>query len=212
MHAFGHDMHITAALGAASLLAEHRDAWTGTYLALFQPGEETSWSADAMVKDGLVDKIPKPDVALGQLVLTVPAVGKVGTTAGPMLSTGACLRVKVFGKGAHGSMPHLGVDPVLLASSIVIRLQGIVSREVNPFQMGVVTVGSVQAGTKANIIPPDATLLINIHRHLGRGIHHDPGHAREQGREPTQGLRHRRIDLVHHRDARPYDHVALGDC
>lgn len=162
MHACGHDMHIAAALGAAEILSLHKDAWAGTYVALFQPGEETAAGARSMVADGLADKIPHPDVALGQHVLAVPAAGKVGTVAGPMLSTGASLKVTVYGKGSHGSMPHMGVDPVVLASSIVTRLQSIVSREIAPSQFGVVTVGSLQAGTKANIIPDDAVLLLNI--------------------------------------------------
>lgn len=162
MHACGHDFHITAGLGCAQLLAQARDEWSGTYIALFQPAEETGEGATSMVDDGLVDKIPKPDVALAQHVLTSPVAGKVGTTAGPMLSTGACIRVKVFGKGSHGSMPHLGIDPVVLASSIVMRLQSVVAREVSPFNFAVLTVGSLQAGAKANIIPADATLLLNI--------------------------------------------------
>ncbi len=162
MHACGHDAHIVAGLGAAALLADNRDEWAGTYIALFQPGEETASGAASMVADGLVDKVPKPDVALGQHVLVTPWSGQVGTIAGPMLSTGTCLKVTVFGKGSHGSMPHLGVDPVLLASSIVVRLQSIVAREIAPSDFGVVTVGSLQAGTKANIIPDRAVLLLNV--------------------------------------------------
>jgi hippurate hydrolase len=131
-------------------------------VALFQPAEETAEGARSMVADGLVDRIPKPVVALGQHVLTVPGAGKVGTVAGPMLSTGACIKVTVYGKGSHGSMPHLGVDPVVLASSIVMRLQTIVAREIAPSAFGVVTVGSLQAGTKANIIPDRAVMLLNI--------------------------------------------------
>lgn len=162
MHACGHDFHITAGLGAAAVLARTTDAWSGTYIALFQPGEETAQGARSMVDDGLVEKIPKPDVALGQHVLTNPAAGEVATAPGPILSTAASLKVVLHGRGSHGSMPHLGVDPVLLASAIVMRLQGIVAREIAPHQFGVVTVGSLQAGTQANIIPDRAAMMLNI--------------------------------------------------
>ena len=162
MHACGHDLHIAAGLGAAAVLAESTDAWGGTYVALFQPGEETAQGAQAMVDDGLADRIPRPDVALAQHVLTAPAAGEVATAPGPVLSTAASVRATVHGKGSHGSMPHLGVDPVVLAAAVVQRLQGIVAREVAPDVFAVVTVGSLQAGTKANIIPDSAELLINV--------------------------------------------------
>ncbi|WP_353067478.1 M20/M25/M40 family metallo-hydrolase [Arcanobacterium hippocoleae] len=106
--------------------------------------------------------MPTPDYCFSQHVLTTPESGKVGTTDGPFLSTAASLRVKVFGKGTHGSMPHLGIDAVTLAAAIVTRLQTIVAREVSPFDFGVVSVGKISAGAAANVIPGEAELLLNV--------------------------------------------------
>jgi hippurate hydrolase len=160
-HACGHDAHVTCLLGATELLAQARQSWSGTLIALFQPAEEVAGGAKAMVEGGLRDHIPKPDVAFAQHVLAFPA-GQIGTQTGPVLSAGDSIRITLYGKGAHGSMPHNSVDPVVLAALVVLRLQTIVSRETKPGEFAVLTVGSSVAGSKSNIIPDHAVLLVNL--------------------------------------------------
>jgi len=161
MHACGHDMHVAWLVGATAALAGAQKAWQGTLMAVFQPAEETAEGAQAMIDDGLFDRFPKPDVILGQHVMPAPA-GSIGTRAGVITSAADSFEIRLFGRGAHGSMPEASIDPVVMAAATVLRLQTIVSREVAPAQSAVVTIGALQAGTKENVIPDEATIKLNV--------------------------------------------------
>jgi len=160
-HACGHDMHVVWLMGASTLFSRARDAWRGTLIVLFQPGEETAQGARAMIDDGLFTRFPKPDVVLGQHVMVGPA-GAVAGSAGPITSAADSLQIRLFGRGAHGSMPQASIDPVVMAAATVLRLQTIVSREVAATESAVVTVGVLQAGTKENVIPDEAIIKLNV--------------------------------------------------
>ena len=160
-HMCGHDMHVACLAGATKLLAQAREAWHGTLLAVFQPGEETAEGAQAMIDDGLFDRFPKPEVILGQHVMVGPA-GTVAGRTGAITSAADSLQIRLFGRGAHGSMPQASIDPVIMAAATVMRLQTVVSREVAAAEAAVVTVGALQAGTKENVIPDEAIIKLNV--------------------------------------------------
>ena len=160
-HACGHDLHVTWLMGASTLFARHREAWHGTLMVVFQPGEETAQGARAMIADGLLTRFPKPEVVLGQHVMVGPS-GTVAGSAGPITSAADSLQIRLFGRGAHGSMPQASIDPVVMAAATVLRLQTIVSREVAATEAAVLTVGVLQAGTKENVIPDEALIKLNI--------------------------------------------------
>lgn len=161
MHACGHDMHVTAMIGAVERLVAEREQWSGTVVVVIQPAEEYGAGARAMLDDGALDRFPQPDVVLGQHVTPLPA-GTIGVRPGPQMSASDGIQVVLHGRGGHGSRPHSTVDPIVMAAATIMRLQTVVSREVDPRDLAVVTVGAIHAGTKNNIIPADATLQLSL--------------------------------------------------
>ncbi|RDI66976.1 amidohydrolase [Nocardia pseudobrasiliensis] len=161
MHACGHDMHVTCQLGALTVLAADAATWSGTVVAVFQPAEEGGNGATAMVEDGLYERFPKPEIVLAQHVSPLPA-GMVGYRPGYLMAAADSLLVRLFGVGGHGSQPDLAIDPIVMAAATIMRLQTVRSRELSGTEPAVLTVGSIHAGTKDNIIPDQAELKINL--------------------------------------------------
>lgn len=161
MHACGHDMHITCAIGAATLLAGARQMWAGTAVFLFQPGEETAAGAASMLSHGLWEKVPAPEVIFGQHVWPGRA-GQIQLTRGPAMAMADAWEVVVKGRGGHGSRPEDTIDPIVLAAHMLVRIQSIVSRELPAQEAAVVTAATFHAGYKENIIPGEARFTLNI--------------------------------------------------
>ena len=162
MHACGHDIHMACFVGTARVLSQLRDQWSGTVVMIGQPAEERILGARMMLRAGLFSRFPKPDKAVALHCSSDISHGSVGIMEGHAMANVDTLEILVRGVGAHGSMPHLGKDPVLLAAQIVVALQAIVSREVKPGDPAVVTVGSIHGGTKANIIPDEVRLQVTV--------------------------------------------------
>ncbi len=162
MHACGHDIHITSLVGVARYLATRRDRWKGTAMFIGQPAEERVLGAQAMLADGLFTRFPKPDYALAQHVDSALAAGQVGIRAGYSLANTDSVDIIVKGKGGHGAYPHTTVDPIVQAAELIMALQTIVSREVQPTEPAVITVGSIHGGTKHNIIGDSCHLQLTV--------------------------------------------------
>lgn len=162
MHACGHDLHMSAWSGTAQWMAEHRDGWHGTLMLIAQPAEESGAGAAAMLKDGLFTRFPKPEFALALHDDDTLPAGQIGYHAGTFRAAADMLTVTIFGRGGHGAMPQNTVDPVVIAARTVLAWQTIVSRENDPQNPVVVTVGAINGGTKNNIIPDQVQMLVSV--------------------------------------------------
>ncbi len=199
MHACGHDVHMTNLVATARWLAENKAEWSGTVVFIGQPAEEKIGGAKKMLADGLYTRFPKPDFALALHVVHNLEVGKVAYTSGPAMASSTSVDVVVKGQGGHGAMPQSTVDPIVLAALLVLDLQTIVSREVNPLHPAVVTVGSIHGGTKHNIIPNEVRLQLTL-----RSFHP------EVNDQLIEGIRRRANGLAQAHRA-PMPEVTLGE-
>lgn len=162
MHACGHDMHMTVWLGTINTLVKLKDEWNGTLVVIAQPAEEVAGGADAMINDGLFRRFPKPDYILAYHVNAEMPAGTVGFCPGRILAGVNSADITVYGSGGHGAMPHNTIDPIVLSARIILDIQTIVSREINPVKPAVVTVGAIHGGTRHNIIPDEVKMLLTI--------------------------------------------------
>jgi amidohydrolase len=177
MHACGHDLHMTCWVGTARVLASIKQHWQGTLVFIAQPAEEVGAGARRMIEDGLFKRFPRPDYAFGLHCDSRFPHGHVTSTEGLLLANVDTIDITVRGKGGHGSAPHTTIDPIVLSARIILDLQTLVSREINPLDSAVVTVGSIHGGTKHNIIPSEVKLQLtartfkdDVRKHVLDGI------------------------------------------
>lgn len=162
MHACGHDLHMAIGIGTAALLVKNKDRWHGTFIYVGQPAEERIGGATAMIKDGLFTRFPKPDFAFGVHDSSGLPAGKVGYTPGFSASNADSVNVTVYGVGGHGSAPQQTIDPIVIAARTIVSWQTIVSREIDPQEPAVITVGTIHGGTKNNIIPDEVVMQLTV--------------------------------------------------
>jgi amidohydrolase len=162
MHACGHDLHMAALVATATIMAQSKSSWHGTLMLVGQPAEETISGAKAMLADGFLQRFPKPDVGVALHVGNQGPAGQVGITPGIYNTNADSLRITIYGKGGHGASPQATIDPIVIAARTILALQTIVSREVKPGELAIITVGYIHAGTKNNIIPDQAVLGLTV--------------------------------------------------
>lgn len=218
MHACGHDIHMTCWVGAARVLTALKDRWSGTLVFIGQPAEEVGAGARRMLEDGLFKRFPRPDYCLGLHCDPRIPVGHVNWSEGVLLANVDTVDILVRGKGGHGAAPHVTIDPIVLAARIVLDLQTLVSREINPADPAVVTVGSIHGGTKHNIIPPEVKLQVTVRslndkvrKHLLEGIARIAKSAAQGARAPEPIIK---VDLANFTPALHNDGVLarkMGD-
>jgi len=170
MHACGHDIHMSVWAGTIHTLATLKNEWKGTLLVIAQQAEEISGGAGLAIETGLFQKFPKPDYAMAYHINPEIESGKIGLVGGPIFAGVKTARIKVFGKGGHGAYPEKCIDPIVIASRIVLDLQTIVSREISPLEPVVVTVGSIHGGTRPNIIPDEVNLELTLRYYSDEAI------------------------------------------